>query len=184
MMKSDSFRKQALSLVVLFAAIAAMFVLATHLRKSPAQDQAEFIVQQLLSCSTSIEQAAEQDAAQAESAAASQGSEPGLTQLDGSALITYVNAQFGDIVTKDCLNQMLRNRLPTRITTLAGQYNDKLEAVDLTLKKQSGEAVCYTYTASFQTVTDHTAVATASGTITMVKEDDVWKASDLTLTVS
>lgn len=181
MMKSDSFRKQALSLVALFAAIAAMFALATHLRKSPAQDQAEFIVQQLLSCSTSIEQAMAQDTAQAESTAAS---EPGLVQLDGSALIAYVNAQFGDIVTADCLNQMLQNRLLTRITTLAEQHNDKLEPVNLTLNKQSGKDVCYSFTADLQTITDHTTVATASGTITMVKEDNVWKASSLSLTVS
>ena len=57
-MKSDSFRKQALSLVLFFAAIAAVFAL-TRLRSDPAGKQAEFVVQQLLSCSSAVEQAVE-----------------------------------------------------------------------------------------------------------------------------
>ena len=44
-MKSESFRKQALSLVLFFAAIAAVFAL-TRLRSDPAKKQAEFVVQQ------------------------------------------------------------------------------------------------------------------------------------------
>lgn len=55
-MKSESFRKQALSLVLFFAAVAAVFVL-TRLRSDPAKKQAEFVVQQLLSCSSAVEQA-------------------------------------------------------------------------------------------------------------------------------
>ena len=54
-MKSESFRKQALSLVLFFAAVAAVFAL-TRLRSDPAKKQAEFVVQQLLSCSTAEEQ--------------------------------------------------------------------------------------------------------------------------------
>ena len=49
-MKSESFRKQALCLVLFFAAVAAVFAL-TRLRSDPAKKQAEFVVQQLLSCS-------------------------------------------------------------------------------------------------------------------------------------
>ena len=55
-MKSESFRKQALSLVLFFAAVAAVFAL-TRLRSDPAKKQAEFVVQQLLSCSSAVEQA-------------------------------------------------------------------------------------------------------------------------------
>lgn len=52
-MKSESFRKQALSLVLFFAAVAAVFAL-TCLRSDPAKKQAEFVVQQLLSCSSAL----------------------------------------------------------------------------------------------------------------------------------
>ena len=55
-MKSESFRKQALCLVLFFAAVAAVFAL-TRLRSDPAKKQAEFVVQQLLSCSSAVEQA-------------------------------------------------------------------------------------------------------------------------------
>ena len=58
-MKSESFRKQALSLVLFFVAVAAVFAL-TRLRSDPAKKPAEFVVQQLLSCSSAVEQAVEQ----------------------------------------------------------------------------------------------------------------------------
>ena len=56
-MKSETFRKQALSLIVFFVAIAAVFFVASRLRGDPAKKQAEFVVQQLLSCSSAVEQA-------------------------------------------------------------------------------------------------------------------------------
>ena len=48
---SHRFRQQAVSLVLFFAAVAAVFALA-GLSKDPAKKQAEFVVQQLLSCSS------------------------------------------------------------------------------------------------------------------------------------
>ena len=69
-MKSESFRKQALSLVLFFAAVAAVFAL-TCLRSDPAKKQAEFVVQQLLSCSSAVEQAV--DAAASHPPAANRG---------------------------------------------------------------------------------------------------------------
>ena len=84
-------------------------------------------------------------------------------------------------MTADCLDQVLANRLPTRITALAGQSGDKLEPADLTLKKRSGAGSCYDFSAELQTVADKTPAAQVSGTITMVKEDGRWKAAALTL---
>ena len=124
-MKSESFRKQALSLVLFFAAIAAVFAL-TRLRSDPAKKQAEFVVQQLLSCSSAVEQAVD--------AAAPAGSEPGLAAVDTDGLYAFLQAQLGDAMTADCLNKIMANRLPTRITALAGQSGDKLVPADLTLQ--------------------------------------------------
>ncbi len=171
-MKSETFRKQALSLIIFFVAIAAVFAL-TRLRSDPAGKQAEFVVQQLLSCSSAVEQAVD--------AAVPSGSQPGLTAVDTQGLYTYVQAQLGDVMTADCLDQVLANRLPTRITALAGQSGDKLEPADLTLKKRSGAGSCYDFSAELQTVADKTPAAQVSGTITMVKEDGRWKAAALTL---
>ena len=172
-MKSESFRKQALSLVLFFAAIAAVFAL-THLRSDPAKKQAEFVVQQLLSCSSAVEQAVG-------TAAAPAGSEPGLVAVDTDGLYAFLQAQLGDAITADCLDKVMANRLPTRITALAGQSGDQLVPADLTLKKRAGTENCYDFSATLLTATDSTAAAQVSGTITMVKEDGRWKAAAITM---
>ena len=172
-MKSESFRKQALSLILFFAAVAAVFAL-TRLRSDPAKKQAEFVVQQLLSCSSAVEQAVD-------TAATPAGSEPGLVAVDTDGLYAFLQAQLGDAMTADCLNKVMANRLPTRITALAGQSGDKLTPADLTLKKRAGAENCYDFSAALLTAADSTAAAQVSGTITMVKEDGRWKASALTL---
>ena len=172
-MKSESFRKQALSLVLFFAAVAAVLTL-TRLRSDPAKKQAEFVVQQLLSCSSAVEQAVD-------AAAPPAGSEPGLAAVDTDGLYAFLQAQLGDATTADCLNKIMANRLPTRITALAGQSGDKLVPADLTLKKRAGAENCYDFSAALLTATDSTAAAQVSGTITMVKEDGRWKASAITL---
>ena len=137
-MKSESFRKKALSLVLFFAAVAAVFAL-TRLRSDPAKKQAEFVVQQLLSCSSAVEQAVD--------AAAPSGSEPGLAAVDTDGLYAFLQAQLGDAMTADCLNKVMANRLPTRITALAGQSGGKLVPADLTLKKRAG--AFYVFCVSF-----------------------------------
>ena len=172
-MKSESFRKQALSLVLFFAAVAAVFAL-TRLRSDPAKKQAEFVVQQLLSCSSAVEQAVD-------AAAPTSGSEPGLAAVDTDGLYAFLQAQLGDAMTADCLNKVMANRLPTRITALAGQSGDQLVPSDLTLKKRAGAENCYDFSAALLTATDSTAAAQVSGTITMVKEDGRWKAAAITL---
>ena len=172
-MKSESFRKQALSLVLFFAAVAAVFAL-TRLRSDPAKKQAEFVVQQLLSCSSAVEQAVD-------AAAPPAGSEPGLAAVDTDGLYAFLQAQLGDAMTADCLNKVMANRLPTRITALAGQSGGKLVPADLTLKKRAGAENCYDFSAALLTAADSTAAAQVSGTITMVKEDGRWKASAITL---
>ena len=172
-MKSESFRKQALSLVLFFAAVAAVFAL-TRLRSDPAKKQAEFVVQQLLSCSSAVEQAVD-------AAAPTSGSEPGLAAVDTDGLYAFLQAQLGDAMTADCLNKVMANRLPTRITALAGQSGGKLTPADLTLKKRAGAENCYDFSAALLTTTDSTAAAQVSGTITMVKEDGRWKAAAITL---
>lgn len=171
---SKTFRKQALSLIALFAAIAAVFAL-TRLRSDPAKKQAQFVVEQLLTCSNAVEQAVDVSAAS--------GSEPGLVQVDDSGLIAFCQAQFGDSMTQECLEKTLTNRLPTRVSALADRSGDKLEATDLQLtqSRKDGQSVSYSFSADLQTAAEHAAVASASGTITMTQEDGVWKASDITL---
>ena len=164
-MKSETFRKQALSLIVFFVAIAAVFFVASRLRGDPAEKQAQTILTQLLSSSDAVEPAADDSYT---------ASEPGLVQVDGGGFAAFYQAQFGDCMTQQCLEKLLANRLPTRIASLSGQ------PAGLTLQKRSGADHCYDFSADLQAA-DGTTTASVTGTITMVKEDGAWKASDLTL---
>lgn len=110
-MKSETFRKQALSLIVFFVAIAAVFAL-TRLRSDPAGKQAQTILTQLLSSSDAVEPAADDSYT---------ASEPGLVQVDDGDFMAFYQAQFGDCMTQQCLEKLLANRLPTRIASLSGQ---------------------------------------------------------------
>lgn len=163
-MKSETFRKQALSLIAFFVAIAAVFAL-TRLRSDPAGKRAQTILTQLLSSSDAVEPAVDDSAV---------GSEPGLVQVDDGGFMAFYQAQFGDCMTQQCLEKLLANRLPTRIASLSGQ------PAGLTLQKRSGADHCYDFSADLQAA-DGTTTASVTGTITMVKEDGAWKASDLTL---
>ena len=164
-MKSETFRKQALSLIVFFVAVAAVFFVASRLRGDPAEKQAQTILTQLLSSSDAVEPAADDSYT---------ASEPGLVQVDDGGFAAFYQAQFGDCMTQQCLEKLLANRLPTRIASLSGQ------PAGLTLQKRSGADHCYDFSADLQ-ATDGTTTASVTGTITMVKEDGAWKASDLTL---
>lgn len=164
-MKFETFRKQALSLIVFFVAVAAVFFVASRLRGDPAEKQAQTILTQLLSSSDAVEPAVDDSAV---------GSEPGLVQVDDGGFMAFYQAQFGDCMTQQCLEKLLANRLPTRIAALSGQ------PAGLTLQKRSGADHCYDFSADLQAA-DGTTTASVTGTITMVKEDGAWKASDLTL---
>ena len=164
-MKSETFRKQALSLIIFFVAVAAVFFVASRLRGDPAEKQAQTILTQLLSSSDAVEPAADDSYT---------ASEPGLVQVDGGDFMAFYQAQFGDCMTQQCLEKLLANRLPTRIASLSGQ------PAGLTLQKRSGADHCYDFSADLQAA-DGTTTASVTGTITIVKEDGAWKASDLTL---
>lgn len=164
-MKSETFRKQALSLIVFFVAVAAVFFVASRLRGDPAEKQAQTILTQLLSSSDAVEPAVDDSYT---------ASEPGLVQVDDGGFAAFYQAQFGDCMTQQCLEKLLANRLPTRIASLSGQ------PAGLTLQKRSGADHCYDFSADLQAA-DGTNTASVTGTITMVKEDGAWKASDLTL---
>lgn len=164
-MKSETFRKQALSLIVFFVAVAAVFFVASRLRGDPAEKQAQTILTLLLSSSDAVEPAADDSYT---------ASEPGLVQVDDGGFAAFYQAQFGDCMTQQCLEKLLANRLPTRIASLSGQ------PAGLTLQKRSGADHCYDFSADLQAA-DGTTTASVTGTITMVKEDGAWKASDLTL---
>ena len=166
-MKSETFRKQALSLIIFFVAVAAVFFVASRLRGDPAEKQAQTILTLLLSSSDAVEPAADDSYT---------ASEPGLVQVDDGGFAAFYQAQFGDCMTQQCLEKLLANRLPTRIASLSGQ------PAGLTLQKRSGADHCYDFSADLQAA-DGTTTASVTGTITIVKEDGACEAHDLTLSL-
>ena len=95
-MKSETFRKQALSLIIFFVAVAAVFFVASRLRGDPAEKQAQTILTQLLSSSDAVEPAADDSYT---------ASEPGLVQVDDGGFAAFYQAQFGDCMTQQCLGK-------------------------------------------------------------------------------
>lgn len=174
-MKKESAGRQLSILLVFVLAVAAVFLLAFSRQGSGPEKKARFVLEQLLSCTVHIDSAVDANAAS--------GSEPGLVSVDDSGLTAYLNAQFSDSMTASCLQQLMANRTVTQVTRLAEQLGDPLEATGLTLTKRSGEADSYDFSADLQTAAGRTTAASASGTITMVKEDGVWKAARITLNV-
>lgn len=139
-MKSETFRKQALSLIIFFVAVAAVFFVASRLRGDPAEKQAQTILTQLLSSSDAVEPAADDSYT---------ASEPGLVQVDDGGFAAFYQAQFGDCMTQQCLEKLLANRLPTRIASLSGQ------PAGLTLQKRSGADHCYDFSADLRRRRNH-----------------------------
>ena len=146
-MKSETFRKQALSLIIFFVAVAAVFFVASRLRGDPAEKQAQTILTLLLSSSDAVEPAADDSYT---------ASEPGLVQVDDGGFAAFYQAQFGDCMTQQCLEKLLANRLPTRIASLSGQ------PAGLTLQKRSGADHCYDFSADLQAA-DGTTTASVTG---------------------
>ena len=95
-MKSETFRKQALSLIVFFVAIAAVFAL-TRLRSDPAGKQAQTILTQLLSSSDAVEPAADDSYT---------ASEPGLVQVDDGGFAAFYQGTENDCMTQTCLSSL------------------------------------------------------------------------------
>ena len=81
-MKSETFRKQALSLIIFFVAVAAVFFVASRLRGDPAEKQAQTILTLLLSSSDAVEPAADDSYT---------ASEPGLVQVDDRRLCGFLS---------------------------------------------------------------------------------------------
>ena len=92
-------------------------------------------------------------------------------QVDDGGFAAFYQAQFGDCMTQQCLEKLLANRLPTRITALAG-LSGAARAAASPCKSAPVPTSCYDFSADLQAVADGTTSGPASsGTITMVKED-------------
>ncbi len=179
MTKHFSVRKWILVLLLILAlaALAAVGWVCLHMHHPDTKGsmgQAQVVLSQLLSCSIAEDTAGV--SADKEDAAST-----GLTTVYDSGIGSWMKAQLDDLVTEECMDTLMLNRVPARISALVSLYDSSIETTMIQMTASVDEENSFDYTADLQTITDHTVVGAACGTITMVKEDGVWKASSITL---
>lgn len=167
-----------LILVLAIASIAAI----RYKRGGDSKQQSEKTLNQLLSCT--LRQAEDFEAAAVSSRASIEAAEGeiGLAQGDGR-LRDYLEKQFGDFMTNECIEDLAMSRTFYRSIALTKDFNSDIEAGEIMLTKRSGEEECYTFSAEIKTAAGAPA-ANARGTISMKKDGDNWKASRITLNMS
>lgn len=144
------------------------------------KQRSQAALEQLLSCT--LQQAEEFDAAMEEASIdAAADNSVGLYPDDG-ILRDYLIKYYGNSMTDACIEDLAMNRLIYRSTALTKDLCSDLEAREIELTKRAVEQECYDFSAELKTSAGEPA-AKASGTISMEKDGDEWKASYITLTV-
>lgn len=184
--KDVSVKLYRLSLVVILILVIAVIVIAAvgyKIRGGDSKQQSEKALNQLLSCT--LQQAEDFEAAAAASLASAEAEADrkiGLTQVDDQ-LRDYLEIQFGDSMTEECIEDLAMNRTFYRSIALAKDFHSDIDSDKVTLTKRSGEGECYTFSAEIKTAAGNPA-ANANGTIFMIKDGGDWKASRITLNMS
>ena len=166
------------------ACMAAMMVmlLAAGCGKSSgsSEESANAVLNQFLS--GTVQDADEFDSQYAEIASAETGDETGMVSIDG--MEEYFQKQFGEIMTVDCIADLLADRSMIVPMKLAQQMDKDIIAQDIQLTAKSGEDNAYDFTAQLVTSDDKQPVGTATGYVKMQSDNSNWKASALTIKIT
>lgn len=144
---AKSFRTVLLTLLIL------MIVAATIGcgQSSNLEQQTQKALNQLLSCT--LQQAEDFDkaaAADQDSIEAAMDGEIGLAQ-GGDELQDYFKKRFGDSMTDECIEDLVKSRTFYRSIVLAKDFGSDIEAGEIELKKRSDNQECYTFSADIKT---------------------------------
>lgn len=178
------YRKPAFRIVI--PAVLVCMIAAVCFLTNPKQDHknseqsAEAVLSQVLSCT--LQEAADFDAYYEEllkASAETSGTANGSGMVSVTGLEDYFQKQYGDLMTDECLENMMGNRISTLIMRLARQYASDIAVEGIELQKRSGEQDMYDFNIRLVTVTGKEQIASAAGTIMMVSDGASWKASVL-----
>lgn len=180
------YRKPAFWIVIL--AVLVCMIAAVCLLTDPKQEHknseqiAELVLRQVFSCT--LQEAADFDAYYEELVKASAetsgtDNEPGIVSVTG--MEEYFQKQYDDLMTDECLEDMMDSRISTLIMRLARQYASDIEVEGIELQKRAGEQDMYDFNVNLVTVSGKEQIAGAAGTIIMVSDGASWKASVLDL---
>ena len=166
------------------ACMAAMMVmlLAAGCGKSSgsSEESANAVLNQFLS--GTVQDADEFDSQYAEIASAETGDETEMVSIDG--MEDYFQKQFGEIMTVECIADLLADRSMISPIKLAQQMDKDIIAQDIQLTAKSGEDNAYDFTAQLVTSDDKQPVGTATGYVKMQSDNSTWKASALTIKIT
>ena len=135
----------------IFACMAVLMamLLAAGCQKSgnSSEESANAVLNQFLSGTVQV--ADEFDSQYAEIASAETGDETGMVSIDG--MEDYFQKQFGEIMTADCIADLMADRSMIAPMKLAQQLDKDIIAQDIQLTAKSGEDNAYDFTAQLVT---------------------------------
>lgn len=113
----------------------------------------------------------------------SSGDNLGATQIS-EEVNEFLSKRFGNVMTEKCIAGIISDSSFNLISSFANKYHSGIVADDLSLTRREGEAEVWDFTAVLVATKDDNDVASVSGTLTMVISNGIWKADDITLSVS
>ena len=168
----------------IFACMAVLMamLLAAGCQKSgnSSEESANAVLNQFLS--GTVQDADEFDSQYAEIASAETDDETDMISVNG--MDDYFQKQFGEIMTDDCISDLMADRSMIAPMKLAQQMDKDIIAQDIQLTAKSGEDNAYDFTAQLVTSDDKQPVGTATGYVKMQSDNSTWKASALTIKIT
>lgn len=163
-------------------AVLMAMLLAAGCQKSgnSSEESANAVLNQFLS--GTVQDADEFDSQYAEIASAETGDETGMVSVDG--MEDYFQKQFGEIMTADCIADLMADRSMIAPMKLAQQLDKDIIAQDIQLTAKSGEDNAYDFSAQLVTSDDKQPVGTAEGYVKMQSDNSTWKASALIIKIT
>ena len=106
------------------------------------------------------------------------------TVQDADGMEDYFQKQFGEIMTADCIADLLADRSMIAPMKLAQKLDKDIIAQDIQLTAKSGEDNAYDFSTQLVTSDDKQPVGTATGYVKMLSDNSTWKASALTIKIT
>lgn len=105
-------------------------------------------------------------------------SQPGIVS-GGDGLPDYIDQLYQHLLTEDCRNQILANRSFYRTAALAQKHECEIQPGYMVYSERTYGQPVYDY--SIDLMAGEWTCAHASGTVTLTRQDEDWKVSNLTL---
>ena len=163
-------------------AVLMVMLLAAGCQKSgnSSEESANAALNQFLS--GTVQAAEEFDSQYAEMTSAETGDESDMVSITG--MEDYFQKQFGEIMTADCISDLMADRSIISPMKLAQQMDKDIIAQDIQLTAKSGEDNAYDFSTQLVTSDDKQPVGTATGYVKMQSDNSTWKAAALTIKIT